>query len=139
MAMGLSTPGVPEINVTPLIDILLVLLIICMIVNSMAHNKGLEASVPQPPTNATSPPIERTIVVQVLSSESGQPTLKINQEDVTWQALPDRLQAIFNTRAEKVAFVRADREIDFEYVADVIDIAHHAGVDRLGLLKGTGS
>jgi len=60
--------------------------------------------------------------------------VKINQDDVRWQDLEARLAQIYLTRAEKVAFVRGDADVDFQYVADVIDLAHHAGVQRVGLL-----
>ena len=60
--------------------------------------------------------------------------MKINQEDVRWEDLEIRLAQIYLTRAEKVAFVRGDADVDFQYVADVIDVAHHAGVQRVGLL-----
>jgi biopolymer transport protein TolR len=62
------------------------------------------------------------------------PTVKINQEDVRWEDLEMRLAQIYLKRAEKVAFVRGDEDVDFQYVADVIDLAHHAGVQRIGLL-----
>lgn len=60
--------------------------------------------------------------------------MKINQEDVRWEDLETRLARIYLTRAEKVAFVRGDADVNFQYVADVIDLAHHAGVQRVGLL-----
>jgi biopolymer transport protein TolR len=60
--------------------------------------------------------------------------VKINQEEVRWEDLEMRLAEIYLKRAEKVAFVRGDNDVDFQYVADVIDLAHHAGVQRVGLL-----
>jgi biopolymer transport protein TolR len=60
--------------------------------------------------------------------------VKINQEDVLWSDLESRLTRIYLTRVEKVAFVRGDVDVDFQYVADVIDLAHHAGVQRVGLM-----
>jgi biopolymer transport protein ExbD len=62
------------------------------------------------------------------------PTVKINQEDVQWKDLEQRLARIYLGRVEKVIFVRGDAAVDFQYVADVIDVAHHAGVQRVGLL-----
>ena len=80
-------------------------------------------------------PIDRTIVIQVVWGAQNQPpALKINQENVKWEDLQSRLHDIFKIRAERVAFVRGDADVDFEYVADVIDIAREAGVDRVGLL-----
>jgi biopolymer transport protein TolR len=130
-------PSHPQINVTPLIDVLMVLIIVFMVVVSMSKTKGLDTQIPQPATDDKNQPvpIDRTIVIQVVWSKQGEdPTLKINQEDVKWNDLQGRLHDIFKQRAERVAFVRGDDDVDFEYVANVIDIAREAGVDRVGLL-----
>jgi biopolymer transport protein TolR len=136
-SMAGGGPSTPQINVTPLIDILLVLIIVFMVVVSMSKTKGLEAQIPQPAADDKSQPvpIDRTIVIQVVWGAQNQPpALKINQENVKWEDLQSRLHDIFKIRAERVAFVRGDNDVDFEYVADVIDIAREAGVDRVGLL-----
>ncbi len=74
-------------------------------------------------------------MIQIVWTTNGQPpALKINQENVRWEDLETRLAEIYLKRAEKVAFVRGDADVDFQYVADVIDVAHHAGVERIGLL-----
>ena len=135
-SMAGGGPSNPQINVTPLIDVLLVLIIVFMVVVSMSKQQGLEAQIPQPDQKQTPESQQsRTIVIQVAWTGNEQsPTVKINQEDVRWEDLEPRLAEIYLKRAEKVAFVRGDDDIDFQYVADVIDIAHQAGVDRVGLL-----
>jgi biopolymer transport protein TolR len=99
--------------------------------------KGLEALVPQPPPKDQKqpPPTDRTIVVQLIDRGSGNtPGVKINQDDVTWETLQGRLEDIFKTRAEKIIFVKGDDNVPFADVATVIDIAHSAGVEKVGLI-----
>jgi len=138
MAMSMAGGGAsaPQMNVTPLIDVLLVLIIIFMVIVTETKEKGLDAQIPQPPANPDSVPSPvRTIVIQLGEAKSGDvPDLKINQQSVKWAELKMRLKDIFKARAEKVAFVEGDDQVNFEYVAYVIDTARAAGVERVGLL-----
>ena len=126
----------PEINITPLIDVLLTLIIVFMVVVSMDKRQGETAQIPQPDQKQTANIAQpRTVVIQLVWTRDDQPPIvKINQDDVSWEDLETRLGEIYLKRAEKVVFVRGDADIDFQYVADVIDVAHHAGVQRVGLL-----
>jgi biopolymer transport protein TolR len=135
MAVGPKGGQNANMNVTPLIDVLLVLLIIFMVITPLTP-KGLEALVPQPPPKDQKQQAtpDRTIVVQLIDRAGQTPGLKINQDEATWDNLQGRLSDIFKTRAEKVMFVKGDDNVSFSYVANVIDIAHAAGVDKVGLI-----
>jgi biopolymer transport protein TolR len=117
-------------NVVPLIDILLVLLVIFMIIPK--YSVGLDALVPQPAerTDRTPPPDEEVVVVQVLANGM----LRINQEPVTLDRLSARLQEVFKLRAAHVAFIRSDAPVEFGVVASVIDVMHTSGIASVGLL-----
>jgi biopolymer transport protein ExbD len=116
---------------TPMIDVLLVLIIIFMVITPLTP-KGLEALVPQPP-----PPGQkanesdlRTVVITIDAKHN----LAVNSEAIDEAHLGNRLEEIFKTRAERVVFVKGDPSIDFQWVARAIDIAHGAGIDKVGLM-----
>jgi biopolymer transport protein ExbD len=124
-----------DINMTPMIDILLVLLIIFMVIVPVTP-KGLDALVPQPPKNQDQQknPSDRTIVVQILRGSNGATQYKINETDVTKAELLPKLTEIYANRAERIMFVKGDDNLDFRYVAEVIDIGRSANVDHIGLM-----
>lgn len=131
MSVGGSNRGiVSEMNVVPLIDVLLVLLVIFMIIPH--HQTGLRAELPQPaPPESARPKAEPDIIViQVLDGGS----LKINQQPVPWDSLRSRLDEIFSRRADRTAFVSGDSGIEFQVVAKVIDVMDSAGISSVGLL-----
>ena len=126
-AMGGGGVRGPQINVTPLIDVLLTLIIRFMLVVSVDPEYGEKAQIPQPhPDQPVPDRLEqsRTIVIQVVwTTKDRVPVIKLNEEEVRWEDLEGRLARIYLTRVEKVAFVCGDADVDFEYVADVIDLA----------------
>jgi biopolymer transport protein ExbD len=118
-----------------MIDVLLVLLIIFMVIVPVTP-KGLDALVPQPPKDPTKipPPTDRTIVVQVLNRPGQTPAYKINETDYNKGDLLPKLTEIYANRAERVMFVKGDDNVNFMYIAEVIDIGKEANVDHIGIM-----
>ena len=137
MSVGENTGGaMAEMNIVPLIDILLVLLIIFMVITPLTP-KGMDALVPQPNPNQKQEQDlnDKTVVVQVIAEPKSDKTkLKINNEDVTWENLGSRMEEIFKERAEKVAFVKGDNDVMFMDVARAVDIMRGAGIEKVGLI-----
>lgn len=133
MAFSTGDASRPQMNITPLIDVLLVLIVIFMFIVCMFPSRGLDAEIPHPAKYARTS--ESAIVIQLCAdSPSEAPRLKINDENVSWNDLKDRLQKIYLSRTERVAFVRGDDDMDFRYVAEVVDLAKSAGVYHVALL-----
>src|SRR5690348_14879655 len=133
MSFNLGAGGRPaaEMNVTPLIDVLLVLLIIFMIITPMDPH-GLFTDVPQQTGKDTQP--SAPIVLQLKQEKSGATSLSINQQALDWNDLSNRLIEIYKSRADRVLFVKGDSDVEFDYVAQVIDTAHGVNVRRIGLI-----
>jgi biopolymer transport protein TolR len=129
MTVGKTKGALADMNVVPLIDILLVLLIIFMVINPNKA-KGLDTLVPQPAPPGLKVPPEQLVVVQVLNDDS----IRINQEISSWDTMEARLTEIFKIRAERVAFIKGDDQVHFENVARAIDIMHRADIDHVGLM-----
>src|ERR1041384_1958112 len=134
--MGMSVGGAgggpkADINMTPMIDVLLVLIIIFMVITPLTP-KGLEALVPQPPPPNQKQPESDTRTVVIVIDANHQ--FMVNQEPWPEDKRGARLTEIFKTRAERVVFVKGDPSLEFQWVAKAIDIAHGAGIDKVGLM-----
>ena len=129
MSGGNPTSGLTnDINVTPMIDVLLVLLIIFMLVVPMAR-KAIDVQLPDPtPTNAPATPSTDQIVLSVNKDGS----YAINKEAVTKERLAARLKEIYDPRPDKIIFVNGDPKVKYQDVIFAMDVARGAGVKVIG-------
>ena len=127
MAMSGSGPSgglTNEINVTPMIDVLLVLLIIFMMVIPMSR-KAIDLQLPDPtPDNTNQGPPPSQIVMEVLPGN----TFKINSQPVSKAELGKKLKEIYDPRPEKIIFVKGDPSVKYQDVIAAMDVARGAGV-----------
>ncbi len=126
-ARGMSS----EINVTPMIDVLLVLLIIFMLIVPLVP-RGESASAPQPPRNDK--PAAGAVVLELTGGPGGEVGYRINQQVVAREDLQEKVSEIFVNRARREMFVKADGRLAFTKVAEAVDTIRSAGVERVGLL-----
>ena len=135
MAMGGGSTGgaVSDMNVTPLIDVLLVLLIIFRVIQPTTP-KGLDTLVPQPPKDKNQQ-VEntRTIVVQVLNT-GAVPTYKINEQTFPKDQMATELTKIYESRQEKVMFIKGDPGLNFGSVADAVGFGKQADVTNIAII-----
>lgn len=129
MSNGNSGSMASEINVTPMIDVLLVLLIIFMVIVP-ALSKGDAVSAPKHATGDH----ETAVVLEVLKGAAGDTSFKINQQEIARQDLAARLTKIYANRAQRVLFVKGDDKLRFSEIAQVIDLGHSVGVGHIGLM-----
>jgi biopolymer transport protein TolR len=131
MAMSLGSKGGQQanINMTPMIDVLLVLIIIFMVITPTT-SRGLNALVPQTEAGPGTSIPSNDIVITV----NGDGTVNINQDTVPLADLPDRLRRLFANHPGHPLFVRGGKDLEFEQVAEVIDIARGVGLDRIALM-----
>jgi biopolymer transport protein TolR len=131
MAMGIKRSKA-DINVTPMIDVLLVLLIIFMVVQE--HSVGLDAQVPQQTDGQGRPLPPQDIVLTAL----GGGKVRLDQAEVQIADLPDRLREILTRHTAGVAFVSGESDLEFAQVVEVIDVAKGNGWNRVGLVPVDG-
>jgi biopolymer transport protein TolR len=130
--MGGNSRGAnSEINVTPMIDVLLVLLIIFMVIVPTMPRGEIAQAPNQHKGGVVNP---ESVVLEVLKGSGGEAAFTINQQPILKRDLPARLAWIYANRAQRVLFLKGDDRLSFTQIAEVIDIGHAAGIEHIGLM-----
>jgi len=116
-----------EINITPLVDVMLVLLIIFMVTAPMIKPS---INVNLPTAETTSDPSPEGLVLTL----SKDRYIYIEDQPINYHLLESRLKSHFYNREQKIVFIRADRELDYGYIIEVMDLIKKSGVDTVGLI-----